>query len=204
MPHRFVMMEDLFSAWRFDEIVVFKDLKEARHPLICHLSYYNLISTYTSCIANPRMLTRVLTTAMGQLINFHQCFVPLLEYAVSIEWVTLLDKSIPLVTITITIYTYEWSHNSHNGMKGKNSSVIDKHSFLLFIIGLRRRIQNASKTFLAPISSSWANIVHRTLKSFPACISLLCLPSGLTKLCLRLAARCSLMRTLKTLPVSPI
>ncbi|VDO61945.1 unnamed protein product [Heligmosomoides polygyrus] len=77
-------------------------------------------------------------------------------------------------------------------------------SFQLFIVGLRSRFQKASGVFLAPISLSLTNTVHFVLKSSPPWASSRCLPSGVRKLHFCLPARCSLIRTLSALPVSPM
>ena len=88
-------------------------------------------------------------------------------------------------------------------MYGKKSLVIDKHSFLLFIVGFFAEIRNASNAFLAEISLSCDKIVHFTSKSSPPCASTRCLPNDDIGLFRLLLARCYLMRTLSVLPVSP-
>ena len=84
------------------------------------------------------------------------------------------------------------------------SCVIWRHSSLLFIFGFFDFIQNASRILRADIFGSCARMVTFISKSTPLCFCALCVPRGVFDLFFVFPSRCSLIRTERGRPVSPI
>lgn len=83
-----------------------------------------------------------------------------------------------------------WCLIAHTAKQGHKSLVVERQSFLLFIVGQRSWIQKASRASLVSTPFACSSLMHLMLKS---CTPRGVYPMGLTSFRLRLPAGCSLM-----------